>query len=91
MTHFESNTGVAIRGKLKQGPITIFKIGPNLRDYAVLEGTLVENLEEPNLCRTQVRIKLDDDVKYFLTNPLGNHHVIIYGHHKKEIDRFFKE
>lgn len=91
MTHFESNTGVAIRGKLKKGPITIFKIGPNLKDYAVLEGDLVENLEEPNLCRTQVRIKLDDDVKYFLTNPLGNHHVIIYGHHRKEIDRFFKE
>ena len=89
MTHFESNTGVAIRGKLKLGPVTIFKIAPNLRDYVVLEGELIENLEDPNLCRTQIKIKLDD-VRYFLTNPLGNHHVIIYGHHKKEIEEYIK-
>jgi len=90
MSHFESNSGVALRGDLYQGPVTIFKIGANLKDYYVAEGELLANLKEPTLCRTQVKIKLDN-VSYFLTNPLGNHHVIIYGHHKKEIEEFFNK
>lgn len=84
-THFESNIGVAIKGKLKEEKITIFKLSKNLKDYYVTTGTILENLNENNLCRTQIKIKVDDNIEYFLNRPYGNHHIIIYGDHKQEI------
>lgn len=87
MTHFESGIGVALRGKMKETDITIFKLSSNLKDYYVSEGLITENLEECNLCRTQIVIKLDD-VKYFLTSPHGNHHIIVYGKHKDKINKY---
>ena len=89
MTHFESGIGVALRGKMKETDITIFKLNANLKDYYVSEGKITENLEEGNLCRTQIVIKLDD-VKYFLTAPHGNHHIIVYGKHKDNINQYMK-
>ncbi len=86
-THFESGIGVAIRGKMKKTDVTLFKLSANLKDYYVAEGEIIENLEEDNLCRTQIRIKLND-VRYFLTNPYGNHHIIVYGKHKNKIDQY---
>ena len=89
MTHFESGIGVALRGKMKETDITIFKLNANLKDYYVSGGKITENLEEGNLCRTQIVIKLDD-VKYFLTAPHGNHHIIVYGKHKDNINQYMK-
>lgn len=89
MTHYESGIGVALRGKLKTTDITVFKLGRNLVDYFVTEGIILDNLEESNLCRTQIKVKLDQS-KYFLTEPLGNHHLIVYGKHKQAIDDYFK-
>lgn len=87
MTHYESGIGVAFRGKMKETDITIFKLSTNLKDYYVSEGKITDNLEECSLCRTQIVIKLDD-VSYFLTNPYGNHHIIVYGKHKDKIDAY---
>ncbi len=87
MTHFESGIGVGIRGKMKSSDITLFKIHRNLKDYYVAEGKIIENLEEDNLCRTQIVVSLDD-VGYFLNRPYGNHHIIVYGKHKQEIERY---
>jgi L-fucose isomerase-like protein len=87
MTHFESGIGVALRGKMKETDITIFKLNANLKEYYVAEGKIIENLEEGNLCRTQIVIKLNE-VKYFLTAPHGNHHIIVYGKHKQQIDLY---
>lgn len=84
-THYESKIGVAIKGNLKKQKITIFKLSNNLKDYFVETGTIVENLNQDNLCRTQIKIILDDNISYFLNRPYGNHHVIFYGDHKKEI------
>jgi len=81
MTHYESGIGVALRGKMKKMDVTIFKLSNNLKDYYIAEGEIIENLEDDNLCRTQIKIKLDD-VGYFLNNPYGNHHVIVYGKRK---------
>ena len=87
-THFESNIGVGVKGELKTGDITIVKIGAKLNEFYCEEGTLVNNLSRKDLCRTQIRIKLDGDVNYFLNTPLGNHHIVIYGHHKKELSEY---
>lgn len=90
MTHYESGIGVALRGKMKQTDITIFKLSNNLLDYYVAEGRITENLSENNLCRTQINIKLND-VSYFLKNPFGNHHIIVYGKHKDKIIRYMSK
>jgi len=87
MTHFESGIGVAFRGKMRKTDVTIFKLSNNLKDYYVSEGKIIDNLVENNLCRTQIRIKLDA-VKYFLTAPYGNHHIIVYGKHKDKIKQY---
>ncbi len=83
-THFESGIGVGIRGKVAEGPVTVFKVSGDLGRYFAEEGTLVKNLCEDDLCRTQVVLHLDS-TDYFLKNPIGNHHVIIPGHCAEEL------
>lgn len=84
-THFESGIGVGIRGYMSEGDVTIFKASGKLDRCFAAEGKLIRNQAEPNLCRTQQVIQLDDpkQAAYFLTNPIGNHHIIVPGHHKQ--------
>ncbi len=81
-THFESGIGVGVRGYMKEGPVTLFKVSGDLKRSFVAEGTLVRNTAEPDLCRTQQVIQLSDpsQASYFLTDPIGNHHIVIPGH-----------
>ncbi len=83
-THFESGIGVGIRGYMQEGPVTIFKVSGDLSRCFIEEGELVRNQAQPDLCRTQQIIRLSDPSKahYFLTKPIGNHHIIMRGHHK---------
>ena len=90
-THFESGIGVAIKGYLKEEKVTIFKLSKNLKDYYVTTGTIIKNLEESNLCRTQIEVSIDDNIEYFLNRPYGNHHVVIYGEYKDEINKYMSE
>ena len=88
--HFESDSGVAIQGILPQGDVTVVKCsGECLDEYFVSSGSLVENTNYVNACRTQVRVKLNTPVDYFLRNPLGNHHILIQGNYEKELNSFF--
>ena len=84
-THFESGIGVGIRGYMKEGPVTIFKVSGDLSRCFIEEGELVRNQAQPDLCRTQQIIRLSDPSKahYFLTKPIGNHHIIMRGHLKR--------
>ena len=89
-THFESGIGVGIRGYMKEGPITLFKVSGDLSRCFIAEGTLVRNQSKPALCRTQQVIQLSDksNTGYFLTNPIGNHHIIVPGKHKPLLENF---
>ena len=82
-THFESGIGVGIRGYMKEGAVTIFKVSGDLSRSFIEEGELIHNQAKPDLCRTQQVIQLShpDKASYFLTNPIGNHHIILPGHH----------
>ena len=82
-THFESGIGVGIRGYMKEGPVTIFKVSADLSRCFMAEGMLERSLAEADLCRTQQVIRLNDpsNTSYFLTQPIGNHHVILPGQH----------
>ena len=82
-THFESGIGVGIHGNLPEGPVTVFKVDGKLGRHFAAEGELLHNQYEDNLCRTQVVLQLrPEDARYFLTDPIGNHHIILPGHCK---------
>lgn len=90
-SHYESKIGVALKAKLREEKVTIFKLSRNLKDYYVETGTIVENLEEKDLCRSQIKILLDQNIEYFLNRPYGNHHIIIYGDYKEKIIEYMSE
>ena len=91
MTHFESGLGVAFRGHIQEGPVTLFKTSGLLDRHFVTCGELKENLKETNLCRTQVKIHLDEKVlNYFLTESIGNHHMIVNGDYVALVEEFYK-
>ena len=79
-THVESGIGVGIHGLFPVGPVTLFKVSGDLKRHFAAEGELLGNQYEQNLCRTQVILRLSPgDARYFLTDPIGNHHIIIPG------------
>ena len=69
---------------MKAGPVTILKVSGDLSRWFVEEGMLLECQAKPDLCRTQLLVRLTDASRasYFLTNPIGNHHIIMPGYHR---------
>jgi len=89
-THFESGLGIGLRGKIPPGPCTVFKLGADGRQYFASRGEIIENLERKDLCRTQVRVKMEKPVSYFLSRPLGNHHLLVSGDYVEQIEEIFR-
>ena len=90
-THFESLTGVAIKGYLHEEDVTVLRLSSDLQSYFVEEGKILKNLESNNLCRTQIEVKFDNDISNILKHPCGNHHIIFYGRWKSVIEKLLKE
>ncbi|MCM1042889.1 MAG: hypothetical protein NC350_01615 [Corallococcus sp.] len=84
-THFESGIGVAVKGEMKQCDVTVFRMSADLKRYFVCGGKIIRNLDDKNLCRTQIEVQLDTPVTELLETPCGNHHIIVYGNHTEEI------
>ena len=89
-THFESGLGVGIKGDIREGEATIFKLSKDGKNYFVSSGEIIENLNRKNLCRTQIRLKMNENVKYFLQDSIGNHHLICKGDYSKLVKEFFR-
>ena len=91
-THFESGIGVGVRGYVNAGPVTIFKASGLLDRYFAAEGILEACQAGGDLCRTQevIRLATPADTSYFLTNPIGNHHIILPGHVKELLGEMMK-
>lgn len=91
-SHFESRIGVGIQGEIRKGPITLFKCGgSDLSKYFVSKGEIIDNLNNPNMCRTQLKVRLEEDVNYFFNNPIANHHIIIRGDHADILTEFMNK
>lgn len=87
-SHFESGLGVGIQGVLPSGPVTLLRIGGRGMDRVWLaEGEILRSGNAENLCRTQVEIRLTGGgrVTDLLRAPLGNHLVLIFGHHLERL------
>ena len=88
-THFESGIGVAIAGDLPLDKVTIFKAGAGLDHFFLSAGEIVEDLHEPNLCRTQIRVRCQAPVEEFLNSHVGNHYLVCMGDCTEAVRAFF--
>lgn len=80
-SHFESSLGVGIQGEIKRGKITFARIGgEKLNKLYVTDGKIIQCGNSETRCRTQIKIKINESLDYYLKNPLGNHHILIKGH-----------
>lgn len=84
-SHFESGLGLAVAGNFAPGPLTLFKLDCLAEKFVVAEGEIVKAEHAQNLCRTQIRTKIVGIEEYLLKTPLGNHQIIIPGHHAEKI------
>ena len=90
-SHFETDLSIGIQGLLPTGDVTIVKCGSeSLDEYYLTTGTLTENTNYLNMCRTQVRVHLNSSADYFLRNPLGNHHILLHGNYETVFNEFFQ-
>jgi L-fucose isomerase-like protein len=92
-SHFESGLGVGIQGTLPSKPITLIRIGgKELNKLWIAEGKIIQAGFAENLCRTQVEIELlsGGSVADLLHVPLGNHLVMLYGHHLEKFKSWWE-
>lgn len=89
--HFETETGIGIQGLLPTGDVTLVKCGGEcLDEYYLSIGTLTENTNYINMCRTQVRVKMNTPADYFLKTPLANHHILLQGNYEEALNEFLQ-
>ena len=89
-SHFESGLGVGISVALSEGPCTLFRLGGDRLDQLFIrQGTVEGTCERDDLCRTQATLLVTGSVDQLLAAPLGNHHILLPGHHREAIECFF--
>ena len=85
--HYESLSGVAVEGIIDPMDMTIVKCGgKTMERYFISKARLLECTTNPNMCRTQLRLRLDEPLDYFLERSIGNHHVIVRGDHAARLE-----
>lgn len=91
-SHFESGIGVGLQGFISNGPITLFRIGgKSMEKLWTAEGEIFQTGDSEHLCRTQVEIKLTNgSIKDLLEYPLGNHLILLFGHHSYALNNWWK-
>jgi L-fucose isomerase-like protein len=90
-THFESGLGVGIRGSFAPGPVTLMRLGGDALERSwFAEAELTGNRHSSDLCRTQVVIAGLERAEELLDDPLGNHVVMVRGHHRHRLERWWR-
>ena len=84
--HYESLSGVAVEGIFDPMDVTVVKCGgTSMEHYFISKARLLECTSNPNMCRTQLHLRLEQPLDYFLERSIGNHHVIVCGDHATRI------
>jgi L-fucose isomerase-like protein len=92
-SHFESGLGLGIQGTLSSGQVTLLRIGgTKLQEIWLSEGEIINTGKCESLCRTQAEIKLTSGGKVsdLLNAPLGNHLVMVSGHHMQRLNAWWE-
>lgn len=85
MTHFESSANAAIGGTLyTSSPVTVFRYNDTFTKAFIATGKITHSGPNEEGCRTSATIELDEN----MPAPLGNHHILIQGHHAKILNGF---
>ena len=85
--HYESLSGVAVEGIFDPMEMTVVKCGGKaMEHYFISKAQLLECTTNPNMCRTQLHLRLDQPLDYFLERSIGNHHVIVRGDHTARLE-----
>ena len=85
--HYESLSGVAVEGIFDPMDVTVVKCGgTSMEHYFISKARLLECTSNPNMCRTQLHLRLDEPLDYFLERSIGNHHVIVRGDHRQRLE-----
>ena len=89
--HYESLSGVAVEGIFDPMDMTVVKCGgKDMERYFISKARLLECTTNPNMCRTQLHLRLDEPLDYFLERSIGNHHVIVRGDYKTRLESIFR-
>jgi L-fucose isomerase-like protein len=67
---------------LKEGErVTILRLGgPNLDTMLIARGVIVNgDIGDPNLCRTQIEVRIDGNPLELVEKSIGNHMIVAYG------------
>ena len=89
--HYESLSGVAVEGIFEPMDMTVVKCGGRgMERFFISRAHLLECTTNPNMCRTQLHLRLDEPLDYFLERSIGNHHVIVKGDHVDKLIAVFK-
>uniref|UniRef100_A0A7J3ZK45 L-arabinose isomerase central domain-containing protein n=1 Tax=Fervidicoccus fontis TaxID=683846 RepID=A0A7J3ZK45_9CREN len=89
-THFESGIGVAVQGFPRKGSrVTVARLDAARRTIRAGVGTVLNNgpIEE-DLCRTQFLVELSSRVEIIVSNPAGNHYVLVLGDWLEPLEHF---
>ena len=90
--HYESLSGVAVEGVFDPMDMTVVKCGgKDMERFFISKARLLECTTNPNMCRTQLHLRLDEPLDYFLERSIGNHHVIIRGNHVERLTTVFQQ
>lgn len=90
--HFESGKGYAIKGKIPNQKVTVFRIDKNLEKCFIAIGEICDSYLEGDICTNSVKISLSQKSLFLLKEfPLGNHHLIVKGDQSDILARFFTE
>jgi L-fucose isomerase-like protein len=88
-SHFESGLGIGLAGTIADGPVTLARLGgADCSQLWCSQGDVVATGADPDRCRTQVQVALDQDVGELLRRPLGNHLVLTPGHWAPALEVF---
>ena len=90
-THFESGIGVGINGHFAAGPATVVRLGGRCLEHLwVTDGQALMTDPRHGRCRTQLDVVVPQHAAgELLRRPLGNHLVVLPGHHADEIRRWW--
>jgi L-fucose isomerase-like protein len=92
-SHYESGSGVAIQGRIPEGPATVFRIGGReMKCLWIAEGEIIGASSDGDMCRTQVEVRLTDGgtAADLLTRPLGNHVLLVRGRYADRLTAWWE-
>lgn len=84
-THYETGKSIAINGVFRENlPCILLRLSNKLDKARVIEGYIVGNPSNEDLCRTRALVKVSRSAtESIVKKPMGNHYVLFIARHSK--------